>query len=269
MTRFRRPPELMKLLNEAIHGEKKQAAFVLAGHNGSGKSTLWYQRLAAQLQVPLINADRLTASILPAPDPQTSRLPPWAQRLRDDDERWQLLSQEGVRAFISLVMEQRMPFAFETVFSHWKALPDGTHESKADIIRTLQQAGYLVVLLFVGLSSVELSVMRVETRKEQGGHGVPLSKLQQRFPRTQHAVGYAAPLADMTLMFDNSRSLEKAFALVRAQRGDKVLFDCRDSRYSVEGELRAISAVWLDKVAGSYPSGQPGVRTLRRPVKSK
>lgn len=259
----------MKLLNEAIHGERKQAAFVLAGHNGSGKSTLWYQRLAAQLQVPLINADRLTASILPPPDPQTSRLPPWAQRLRDDDERWQLLSQEGVRAFISLVMEQRMPFAFETVFSHWRALPDGTYESKADIIRTLQQAGYLVVLLFVGLSSVELSVMRVETRKEQGGHGVPLSKLQQRFPRTQHAVGYAAPLADMTLMFDNSRSLEKAFALVRAQRGDKVLFDCRDSRCSVEGELRAISTVWLDKVAGSFASGQLGARTLRRPVKSK
>lgn len=269
MSRRRRPPELMKLLDEAIHGEKKPAAFVLAGHNGSGKSTLWYQRLAAQLQVPLINADRLTASILPPADPQTSKLPAWAQRLRDDDERWQLLSQEGVRAFISLVVDQRMPFAFETVFSHWKALPDGTYESKADVIRTLQQAGYLVVLLFVGLSSVELSVMRVETRKEQGGHGVPLNKLQQRFPRTQHAVGYAAPLADMTLMFDNSRSLDKAFALVRAQRGDRVLFDCRDSRYSVEPELRAISAVWLDKLAGSFTPGRLRATTSRRPVKSK
>lgn len=61
MTRLRRPPELMDLLDEAIRGEKKPAAFVLAGHNGSGKSTLWYQRLAAQLQVPLVNADRLTA----------------------------------------------------------------------------------------------------------------------------------------------------------------------------------------------------------------
>jgi hypothetical protein len=56
-------------------------------------------------------------------------------------------------------------------------------------------------------------------RKEQGGHSVPLDKLQSRFPRTQLAVGHAAPLADMTLMFDNSRSSEKAFALVRAQRG--------------------------------------------------
>ena len=101
------------------------------------------------------------------------------------------------------------------------------------------------MLLFVGLATVELSTLRVETRKEQGGHGVPLDKLQSRFPRTQLAVGHAAPLADMTLMFDNSRSSEKAFALVRAQRGNRVLFDCRDPRYSVENELRAIAALFV------------------------
>jgi hypothetical protein len=59
----------------------------------------------------LISADRLTASILPPADTETHRLPAWAQQLRDDDERWQRLSQEGVRAFVSLVMEKRMPFA--------------------------------------------------------------------------------------------------------------------------------------------------------------
>ncbi len=204
MSRRRRPPALANLLRKAVTQEKKPAAFVLAGHNGSGKSTLWYQRLASQLQVPLINADRLTASILPPADTETHRLPAWAQQLRDDDERWQRLSQEGVRAFVSLVMEKRMPFAFETVFSHWKKTPDGSYESKADDIAALQAAGYFVVLLFVGLATVELSTLRVETRKEQGGHGVPLDKLQSRFPRTQLAVGHAAPLADMTLMFDNS-----------------------------------------------------------------
>jgi len=103
-------------------------------------------------------------------------------------------------------MEREMPFAFETVFSHWKKHPDGRIESKADIIKTLHAAGYFVVLLFVGLSAPELSVLRVETRKEQGGHGVPLNKLNSRFPRTQRAIGYAAPIADMTLMFDNSRA---------------------------------------------------------------
>jgi len=129
----------------------------------------------------------------------------------------------GVRAFVSLIMERRIPFAFETVFSHWKVLPSGRIESRADDIAALQSAGYFVVLLFVGLATAELSILRVETRKQLGGHGVPVNKLRSRFPRTQRAVGYAAPLADMTLMFDNSRSLKKAFALVRAQRRDRVL----------------------------------------------
>jgi len=50
-------------------------AFVLAGHNGSGKSTLWYQRLADQLQIPLVNADRLTLSILPEANKKSKKLP--------------------------------------------------------------------------------------------------------------------------------------------------------------------------------------------------
>lgn len=252
MKSWRRPPGLSKLLSQAVSGKRKPTAFVLAGHNGSGKSTLWNERLAAQLQIPLINADRLTASILPPADAATGHLAPWAQRLRDNDSRWQILSQAGVQAFVGLVMERAMPFAFETVFSHWKKLPDGRIESKTDIIKALQAAGYFVVLLFVGLSMVQLSLLRVETRKEQGGHGVPLNKLNSRFPRTQRAIGHAAPIADMTLMFDNSRTPDKAFALVRAQRGKRILFDCRDPQYILDRSLRAVARPWLEKVTGPY-----------------
>jgi predicted ABC-type ATPase len=240
------------LLQQAALGGAKPTAFVLAGHNGSGKTSLWNERLAPQLKIPLVNADRITTSILPPANAATGQLPQWAQKLRDNDTRWQLLSQAGVQAFVGLVMERKMPFAFETVFSHWKKLPGGRIESKADIIETLQAAGYFAVLLFVGLASAELSVLRVETRKEQGGHGVPLNKLTTRFPRTQRAIGYAAPIADMTLMFDNSRTPDKAFALVRAQRGKLVLFDCRDSQYILDRSLRAVARTWLEKVAGPW-----------------
>jgi predicted ABC-type ATPase len=248
---WKRPPGLSKLLKQAVLKNRKPTAFVLAGHNGSGKTTLWNERLAPQLRIPLVNADRITASILP-PANEAGQLPEWAQKLRDNDERWQLLSQAGVLTFVALVMEQRMPFAFETVFSHWKRLADGSHESKADIITTLQSAGYFVVLLFVGLASSQLSVLRVETRKEQGGHGVPLNKLNSRFPRTQRAIGHAAPIADMTLMFDNSRTADKAFALVRAQRHKQLLFDCRDPQYILDRSLRTVARPWLEKVAGAY-----------------
>ena len=184
MRRAKRPPSLDKLLTKAIGaGASRPVAFVVAGHNGSGKSTLWYNRLVPILRIPLVNADRLTLSILPPENPATRRLPSWARKLRDDDVRWQLLSQEGVLAFISLVTEKRMSFAFETVFSHWKRLPNGHYESKADITEKLQASGYFVVLLFVGLASVELSILRVETRKSMGGHDVPLDRLRATVAR--------------------------------------------------------------------------------------
>jgi predicted ABC-type ATPase len=246
------PPRVEALLDSALKSAsnaQRPPAFILAGHNGSGKSTLWHDRLANQLQMPLVNADRLTASILPAPEPESGRMPTWAQRLRDDDERWQRLSQEGVQAFTGLIMSKQMPFAFETVFSHWKRRPDGSYESKADIILQLQAAGYFVVLLFVGLATVEMSLLRVQTRRTQGGHAVPDDVLYARYPRTQQAIRRAAPLADMALMFDNSRGRDQAFSLVRAQQGERVLFDCRESDDAAHAELRTIAGLWLPKVA--------------------
>jgi predicted ABC-type ATPase len=82
---LRRPPSLQSLLRISA-ADNKPTAIVLAGNNGSGKSTLWYDRLADGLQIPLVNADRLTLSLLPIPDPNL-KLRPWAARLRDQDER--------------------------------------------------------------------------------------------------------------------------------------------------------------------------------------
>jgi predicted ABC-type ATPase len=201
-----RPPDPTELL-QSIAGNKP-LAIVLAGHNGSGKSTLWYDNLVNALRIPLINADRLTLSLLPSPSGDPRTLDAWAADLRDHDERWQRLSQEGVQLFMGLIMEQGMSFAFETVFSHFQRHADGSYTSKEELIVTLQKAGYAVALLFVGLASSELSILRVATRKALGGHDVPEEKLRQRFPRTQEAIRLAAPVADMTLMFDNSRDIE-------------------------------------------------------------
>jgi dephospho-CoA kinase len=89
------PPGLQALLRASAESDKP-VAIVLAGHNGSGKSTLWYDRLADGLQMPLVNADRLTLSLLPPVGPDL-KLRLWASRLRDKDERWQRLAQDGVQ----------------------------------------------------------------------------------------------------------------------------------------------------------------------------
>lgn len=223
-------------------------AVVLAGHNGSGKSTLWYERLSNRLEMPLVNADRLTMSLLPDRD-QNGNLPEWATRLRDEDEEWQRLAQEGVQLFMGLAVTGNLSFAFETVFSHKQQNPDGTYSSKIDLIRNLQKNGYAVILIFVGLASVELSILRVLTRRQSGGHDVPQAKLRQRFPRTQELIREASTVADLTLMFDNSRSREHAFALARAQRQKDVLYDCRDLRFRHPEGLTAAAGTWLSVVA--------------------
>jgi len=243
-------PPLASLL--AHTAGPRPVAFVLAGHNGSGKSTLWYSRLADALKIPLVNADRLIMSILPDPDETTKHLVGWAQRLRDKDVQWQGLAQDGVRLFKELVMSRQMPFAFETVFSHWKLLNDGRYESKVDDIRQMQSNGYFVVLLFVGLTSPDLSAMRVATRVSQGGHDIPYDKLLERFPRTQAAIGAAATVADLTIMFDNSRDPGSAFSLVRAQKKRRVLFDARDPAYSTPEPLLRVCRPWLDNVVGTF-----------------
>lgn len=250
------PPTLASLIPQVLAAANdRPLAFVLSGHNGSGKSTLWNDRLTPIVQLPLINADRLITSILPAPN-EDGFLEPWASALRDNDARWQILAQEGVTAFMGLVTEKRMAFGFETVFSHWRENPDGTIESKIDVIKSLQEKGYFVVLLFVGLVNVDMSILRVLTRTSQGGHDVPKQKLDERFPRTQKAVGHAAPLADMTLMFDNSRGLKEAFTLARVQQQDRVIYDCRNPAFA-GNNLRHVAALWLDKVCGEYPSAAP------------
>jgi predicted ABC-type ATPase len=204
----------------------KPLAIVLAGHNGSGKSTMWYDHLVDDIKIPLINADRMMLSILPEPG-RDGRLRSWAQKLRDTDEMWMAVAQKGVQSFVAQAMAKKVPFAMETVFSHWEPRDDGTFASKIDLIQNLQREGYFVLLLFVGLTNSALSVGRVLTRKAQGGHDVAYRKLQERFPRTQLAIRHALPVADAVLLMDNSRDPRRAFTPCYVSAGQDVLYDIR------------------------------------------
>ncbi len=222
----------------------KPLAVIVAGHNGSGKSTMWRQTLADVLQIPLINADRMMLSILPEAD-STGHLVPWAAHLRDTDQGWMRVAQQGVQAFIGQAMGAGVPFAVETVFSHWQPRPDGTVASKIELIQQLQSANYFVLLLFVGLASAQLSISRVQTRVLSGGHAVEENTLRARFPRTQTAVAAALGVADAAILMDNSRGSAQAFTVCRVQLGPQALFDLRDDGSAV---LRALLN-WMDRVS--------------------
>lgn len=223
----------------------KPLAVVLAGHNGSGKSTMWYMRLAPSLQIPLVNADRMFMSVLPEVSSKNA-LPAWASSLRDGDLGWMQTAQQGVECFVRHAAQKKLPFAMETVFSQWQENPDGSVASKIQKINELQASGYFVLLFFVGLASYQVSIGRVMSRVQAGGHNVPVKKLKERFPRTQKAIKAAAPIADATIMVDNSRSQNVAFTVCRIQMGNNVSYDIRS--ISRNAAYKKPILAWLDKV---------------------
>jgi predicted ABC-type ATPase len=165
--------------------------------------------------------------------------------LRNTDESWMAVAQKGVEAFIAQAMDRQVPFATETVFSHWRKRDDGTFESKIDRIRQMQAAGYFVVLFFVGLTSFQLSIARVQTRITSGGHAVPVEKLVERFPRTQTAVTAALNVADAAILADNSRELVDAFTVCHIRVAGNPIFDSRDGGGD---PVPPSIAAWLDIV---------------------
>lgn len=182
-------------------------------------------------------------SILPEPA-SDGALEDWARTLRDTDESWMSVAQSGVQAFVGHAMSAKVPFAVETVFSYWEQQSDGTVLSKLDLIRDMQAAGYFVLLLFVGLSNVELSILRVQSRVAEHGHDVPIDRLVRRFPKTQRAIAAASKVADASILTDNSRSPGQAFTVSRVQIGEKQVFDLREAADTVPAAITE----WLEVV---------------------
>lgn len=194
--------------------------------------------------MPLINADRMMLSILPEPN-SDGELAMWAHHLRDNDQSWMKVSQNGVQAFVGHAIQAKVPFAMETVFSYWDVLPNGQIASKLDLIRDMQAAGYFVLLLFVGLTNVDLSFLRVQARVADNGHDVETETLRRRFPKTQHAISKAANIVDASIFTDNSRDKKQAFTVCRVELGQRQLFDVRQGQQTVPKAILA----WLDIVA--------------------
>jgi len=152
---------------------------VLAGPNGAGKTTLFERVLAPVMHLEFVNADRIAAERWPDAQAENGYE---AARIAAD-RRQQLLSQG--RSFIT-----------ETVFSH---------PSKLELMTTAKDRGYRVHLHVV-LIPEELSVARVASRVEHGGHDVPEDKIRGRYTRLWGHLRAAVAAADDAWVYDNSRA---------------------------------------------------------------
>ena len=170
---------------------------VLAGPNGAGKSTFFERRLRGT-GLRFVNADIL-ARVMAPEDPSGAS---YAAAQAADAERRELV-------------RMGESFCMETVFSD----PAG---DKLGFLRETMEAGYRVVLLFIGLDSPELSQARVISRVALGGHDVPDEKLFSRFPRTLANLAQAVRFVDETHLYDNSDARHPYRLLGRLERGRTV-----------------------------------------------
>jgi len=153
--------------------DRRPVVVALAGPNGAGKTTFYHAHLA-ESGLRLVNADLLAHEL---------GLEPYAAAGAADAVRRQLLA-------------QRESFVFETVFSD----PVG---DKVGFLKEATRAGYTVVVCFIGLSGPGISDQRVAMRVSQGGHDVPVAKLNARFPRTMANLARAIRELPVVFVYDN------------------------------------------------------------------
>ena len=72
-------------------------------------------------------------------------------------------------------IRQRESFAFETTLAGRAYLL---------LVERLRDDGWRVELIYLALSSVEMSKLRVTERVAHGGHSIPMADIERRFPRS-------------------------------------------------------------------------------------
>lgn len=162
---------------------------VIAGHNGAGKTTIYDARLRPILEPHIdihINPDEVEKDIEQALRGQGYTKDELEAFAADEANRlrWAYLKAEN-------------NFSFETVFSD----PKG---DKAAFMEEARRRGYNVILLAVGLESIEKSKQRVAYRHAHGGHNVKPEKLEARYSRVLVNFALGAKAASLAIFMDNS-----------------------------------------------------------------
>jgi predicted ABC-type ATPase len=172
--------------------DRRPIVVALAGPNGAGKTTFYHAHLRAA-GLRLVNADVLAREL---------KMDPYAAARVAGTIREELI-------------RQRESFVLETVFSD----PVG---DKLGFLRTAAEAGYTVLLCFIGIAGPEVSEERVAMRVLQGGHDVPQEKLTARYPRILENLRRAMREAPHVWVFYND-DLRRSFRLVAVCEGGKVV----------------------------------------------
>jgi predicted ABC-type ATPase len=153
---------------------------IIAGPNGAGKTTFAREFLPKDAAVVnFVNADLIAGGLSPF-RPEMAALAAGRLVLKELD-----------RLFAA-----RADFAFESTLS-------GT--GYLGRIRRWKSAGYRLEIVYLRVTSPQLSIRRIAARVRQGGHDVPTRDVLRRFARSwSNFESVYRPLADAWAVYDNS-----------------------------------------------------------------
>ena len=172
--------------------DRRPILVAIAGPNGAGKSSYYETHLSAAC-LDFVNADVLAESL---------KIDAYAASSLADDLRRQMV-------------DRRESFVFETVFSD----PVG---DKLEFLKSVEKAGYVVFLIFIGLDNPEISGDRVAMRVSQGGHDVPGEKLVERYPRIMSNLRRALVEIANVWVYDHS-DLDVGYRLVATRESGQAV----------------------------------------------
>ena len=168
--------------------------WIIAGPNGAGKTTL-VSRGMFSVSVPsdsLINPDDITLEYLRAGGIAT-----WADAPLETQKRLFIKAADEAQRRLEEKIENGDVAVVESVLSTQKYRP---------LVERTRELGGRFFLIYVILSSPDLSRSRVSSRAAHGGHDVPSEKLARRWRNSLSIAPWFAAQAERFWFVDNSNS---------------------------------------------------------------
>lgn len=163
---------------------KEQWFIMIAGPNGAGKSTFYHEILKKDPffnDASYINTDDITRELSHSQEPTIAQLV------------------AGGRIVISEINRQMAlgnPIIYETT---------GSGNMHLRLLENARAQGYKTASFFIGLSSKELAIKRVQHRfKFDNGHNVPIEDIKRRYNSAIENFPEMMMRSDISAIFDNS-----------------------------------------------------------------
>jgi predicted ABC-type ATPase len=109
------------------------------------------------------------------------------------------------------LLNQGKTFAFETTLST---------KSYKNVVKIAQENGYIVILLFFWLQSIDLALERVKQRVIEGGHNIDPNVICRRYYNgIKNLFQIYLPIVNKAMLFDNS---DKKYQLIAEKQEDEL-----------------------------------------------